>query len=82
MKRKGGFDLGGAKTNGGFDVGFDSNLVNVFLLLHAFGPSANALSRQLRQPGMALHHPMAGNAIGIRHNTPVGGMESSDQDDD
>lgn len=78
---EGGFDLG-TETHGGFDVGFDSNLVNVFLLLHAFGPSANDLSRRLRQPERAMHHQMDGDGVGIRHNTPVGGMDSSDQDED
>ncbi|KAG6571816.1 hypothetical protein SDJN03_28544, partial [Cucurbita argyrosperma subsp. sororia] len=39
------------RDDGGFGVGFDSNLVNMFLLLHAFGPSSgDDLNRRLRQP--------------------------------
>lgn len=79
---EGGFDLGGTETNGGFEVGgIDRELVNVFLLIHAFGASTNNLSRRLRQPERALHRTMDGT-VGIRHNTPVGGSDSSDQDDD
>ncbi|CAL8997999.1 unnamed protein product [Prunus brigantina] len=37
---------------------------------------------RLRQPERALHHPSDGNAVGIRHSTPIGGSDSSDQDDE
>ncbi|KAJ0077899.1 hypothetical protein Patl1_36903 [Pistacia atlantica] len=40
------FDADTADRDGGFEVGFDSNLVNVFLLLHAFGASGNDLGRR------------------------------------
>lgn len=78
----GGFDVNAAERNGGFEVGFDSNLVNVFLLLHAFGPPGNDLSRRLRQPERTFHHTSDQSAFAIRHPSPVGGLDSSDQDDD
>ncbi|KAH7518788.1 hypothetical protein FEM48_Zijuj09G0208100 [Ziziphus jujuba var. spinosa] len=78
---EGGFDLGATETNGGFEVGgIDRELVNVFLLIHAFGASANDYSRRLRQPERALNRTMDGT-VGVRHNTPVGASDSSDQDD-
>lgn len=81
---EGGTDVGAAERNGGFEMGFDSNLVNVFLLLHAFGPSGgDELNRRLPQLAMPFRQTMnGGSAVGIRHTTPVGGAESSDQDDD
>lgn len=62
------------RNAGGFEVGFDSNLVNVFLLLHAFGASGNDLGRRGRvnESGEAR----------IRRNSPVGGLDYSDQDED
>ncbi|PON46768.1 Zinc finger, RING/FYVE/PHD-type [Trema orientale] len=81
---EGGFDAAGAtERNGGFEMGFDSNLVNVFLLLHAFGPSGgDEFNRRMPQPRMPFHQTVNSSAIGIRHTTPVGGAESSDPDDD
>lgn len=75
----GGFDAEAGERNGGFGLGFDGNLVNVFFLLHAFGSSGTG---RLRQPERALHHPSDGSAVGIRHSTPIGGSDSSDQDDE
>ncbi|XWS55203.1 hypothetical protein CRYUN_Cryun10bG0154500 [Craigia yunnanensis] len=68
----------GAERNGGFEVGLDSNVVNFFLLLHAFGPSGNDPGRRPRQPTHAADE----NAVSIRHTSPVGGLGSSDQDDE
>ncbi|KAK4742165.1 hypothetical protein SAY87_000166 [Trapa incisa] len=60
------------QNGGGLEVGFDSNLVNVFLLLHAFGQRGPAdLARRLRQ---------AEGALGGVHSTPVGGIDVSDRD--
>lgn len=77
----GAFDVNAAERNGSFEMGFDSNLVNVFLLLQAFGPSGNDLSRRLRQPERNFHHGSDQNAVGIHHTSPVDGLVSSDQDD-
>lgn len=77
----GGFDAGAAERDGAFEMGFDSNLVNVFLLLHAFG--GDELNRRMPQPRMSFHQTVNSSSVGIRHTTPVGGAEeSSDQDDD
>ncbi|KAF5743902.1 hypothetical protein HS088_TW08G00490 [Tripterygium wilfordii] len=76
------FDANGGR-HGGFGVGLDSNLVNVFLLLHhAFGPSGDDLSRRLRQSERAYRHPSDDGTAGVRHSSPVGSLDSSDQDDD
>lgn len=70
-----------AERDGGFEAGFDGNLVNVFLLLHAFG-AGNDLSRRARQSERTLHRTSDENDAGIRHTTPVGGLDFSDQDED
>lgn len=45
-----GFDVGVRDENEGFQVGIDRNLVNVFVLLHAFGPGGNVgQNRGMRQ---------------------------------
>ncbi|KAF5733293.1 hypothetical protein HS088_TW17G00835 [Tripterygium wilfordii] len=81
MDEDGGFDADGGR-HGGFGVGLDGNLVNVFLLLHhAFGPSGNDLSRRLRQSERVYHHPTNDGTAGVRHSSPVGSLDSSDQDD-
>ena len=51
-EEEGGLNANAAeRDDGGFGVGFDSNLVNMFLLLHAFGPSSgDDLNRRLRHP--------------------------------
>ncbi|MBA0614342.1 hypothetical protein Godav_014648 [Gossypium davidsonii] len=71
-------DADPADRNGNFEVGLDSNVVNFFLLLHAFGPSGNDLSRRPRQP---THAPDE-DTVGIHHTSPVGDLGSSGQDDD
>ncbi|KAJ4716998.1 Protein of unknown function (DUF1644) [Melia azedarach] len=76
------FDADSAEGNGGFEVGFDSNLVNVFLLLHAFGASGTDLSRRVRQSERTLHRSSNENDAGIRHTTPIGGLDFSDHDDE
>ena len=72
-----GLNADAAERNGGFEVGLDSNFVNFFLLLHAFGPSGNELDRRPRQ--LTHAHAADENAVGVRHTSPVG---LSDQDDD
>ncbi|TQD99953.1 hypothetical protein C1H46_014457 [Malus baccata] len=78
----GGFNADAPERNGGFGLGFDGNLVNFFFLLHAFGPSRTDLTRRLRPPEGAFHHSLDNSAAGIRHTTPVGGLDSSDQDEE
>ncbi|XP_021285609.1 uncharacterized protein LOC110417544 [Herrania umbratica] len=78
MDEEDGPNADAVERNGGFEVGLDSNFVNFFLLLHAFGPSGNDLGRRPRQPTRAVDE----NAVGIRHTSPVGGLGFSDQDDD
>jgi hypothetical protein len=76
----GGFDANAAQRNGAYD----SRLVNVVLLLRAIGEqqSGNDLSRRLRQPERNFHyHASDQNAVGIRHPSPIVGLDSSDQDD-
>ncbi|XP_057977873.1 uncharacterized protein LOC131164592 isoform X2 [Malania oleifera] len=65
-----GFDADAADRNGGLEIGFDSNWVNVFLLLHAFGPVGNVGLNRWQ------------GAVRIRHTSPVGGIDSSSQDND
>ncbi|KAK9286240.1 hypothetical protein L1049_014626 [Liquidambar formosana] len=78
-----GFDADAADRNGGFEVGFDSNLVNVFLLLHAFGPAGNVdHNRQLRRPERGYHRLQDEGAVGIHVTTRRSGFDSTDQDDD
>ncbi|XVF00734.1 hypothetical protein REPUB_Repub04eG0027000 [Reevesia pubescens] len=73
-----GLNADAAERNGGFEVGLDSNFVNFFLLLHAFGPSGNDLGRRPRLPTHAADE----NAVGVRHTSPVGDLGFSDQDGD
>lgn len=67
----GGFNADAAGRNAGFGLGLD-----VVLLWHAFGSS-----RRMRQHERAFHQASDGS-VGIRHTTPIGGLDSSDQDDD
>lgn len=76
-----GFDADVAERNDGFEVGFDRNMVNFFLLLHAFGPSGDDLSRRMRQPERSNLGTTDESAISIRHTSPVGGLDVSDDDD-
>ncbi|GAV67375.1 DUF1644 domain-containing protein [Cephalotus follicularis] len=79
-----GGDLEGdaAERNATFNGGLERDFVNVFLFFQAFGPSGNELSRRLRQPERTLHQTSDDSAVGIRHTSPVGGLDSSDQDDE
>ncbi|XP_071724951.1 uncharacterized protein [Rutidosis leptorrhynchoides] len=64
------------EDGGGFEGnGVDADLMNFFILFHAFGHSGDELRRRLRNP--------QGN-IGIRHPSPVGGLNVQEQvyDDD
>lgn len=80
-EENGGFDADATERNGGFEVGFDRNLVNVFLLLHAFGPSGDGL-RRLRQSERPNHRAMDESAVdGAHRASPVGGSNSSDDND-
>ncbi|KAJ9174591.1 hypothetical protein P3X46_013226 [Hevea brasiliensis] len=81
-EENGDFDADAAESNGGFEVGFDRNLVNVFLLLHAFGPSGDGLNRRLRQSERPNRLTMDESAASIHHVSPVGGSNSSDDNDD
>ncbi|KDP43628.1 hypothetical protein JCGZ_16915 [Jatropha curcas] len=80
-EENGNFDADAAERNGGFEVGFDRNLVNVFLLLHAFGPSGEGLSRRLRQSDRLNHRAMDESADGVQHAFLTGGSNSSDDND-
>ncbi|KAK1560337.1 hypothetical protein Q3G72_025467 [Acer saccharum] len=79
---EGRFDANTAGRDGGFEMGIDSNFVNVFLLLHAFGASGNDLGRRPRLTERSYQRASNESDAGIRHTTPVGGLEYSDQDDD
>ncbi|GMI87980.1 hypothetical protein like AT1G68140 [Hibiscus trionum] len=58
--------------------GLDDNVLNFFLLLHAFGSSGNDLGRQTRQPT----HVADENGVGVPITSPVGGLGYANQDDD
>ncbi|KAL4301962.1 hypothetical protein GQ457_10G023410 [Hibiscus cannabinus] len=60
------------------EAGLDGDILNLFLLLHAFGASGNDLGRQTRQPT----HVADENAAGVRDTSPVEGLDYSNQDDD
>lgn len=78
-----GFGVDTAERNEGFELGIDSNFVNVFLLLHAFTPAGNiGQSRGMRQHERDLDRPLNGHGVGVRHSSPVGGFGSSVQDSD
>lgn len=80
-EENGGFDADAAERNGNFEAGFDRNLVNVFLLLHAIGASGDGLNRRLRQSERPNHIAMDESDDGIRHISPVRGSNSSDIND-
>ncbi|KAJ4845335.1 hypothetical protein Tsubulata_037702 [Turnera subulata] len=77
----GGLDADAPDRTGGFDVGFDRNLVNVFLLLHAFGPSGDDFSRQLRQPARTNLGTTNESSVSVR-NPSAGRLGESDEDED
>ncbi|XP_059653410.1 uncharacterized protein LOC132300391 [Cornus florida] len=79
-----GFDADATGRGGGFGVGIDSNFVNVFLLLHALGPAAGNIgsNRGMRRHDGDFDRTFDAGATGLRHTTPVGGFDSSDQDTD
>ncbi|KAK4747599.1 hypothetical protein SAY87_014185 [Trapa incisa] len=74
---------GGRERNGGgLEVGFDSNLVNVFLLLHAFGQRGPAdLARRLRQAEGALGGVLA-TPVGSDASDGENGINNSEEEDD
>lgn len=76
-----GFDANVA-DGGGFEMGIDRNLVNVFLLLHAIGPAGDsgsygATRRQARDSNRAYDADTV-----VRHASPLDGFDSSDRDID
>ncbi|PSS26742.1 G-protein coupled receptor 15 like [Actinidia chinensis var. chinensis] len=78
-----GFDVDVTGRNEGFELGIDGNLVNVFLLLQAFGPGGNVgHNRRTRQRDRGSDRALDGSAVGFRHPSPVGGFDLSDQDSD
>lgn len=69
-----GFDADVTDRHVGFEMGINSNLVNVFLLLHAFGPAGNGGSyRTMRRHGSALDGGTVAANIGS-------GFDSFDRD--
>ncbi|XP_019079283.1 uncharacterized protein LOC100266910 isoform X1 [Vitis vinifera] len=80
------FDADAVERNEGFEVGFDSNLVNVFLLLHAFGPAGNiGLNRRLRRSERGLGRALDEGAVGIHETSPADSIDENDihnSDDD
>ena len=71
------------ERNEGFEIGIDGNLINVFLLLHAFGSGGNARqNRETRHHERGLECALDGSAVGFRHPSPVDGFDLSDQDSD
>ncbi|KAJ6711392.1 FINGER/BTB DOMAIN PROTEIN putative (DUF1644)-RELATED [Salix purpurea] len=78
------FDADAAERNEGLDMGFNRNLVNVFLLLHAFGSTGDDHGRRPRhQHAERIDHQMTDeSAISIHHSSPDGGLGFSYEDDD
>jgi len=80
------FDVGVTDRNQGFEMGIDRNLVNMFLLLHAFGPGGNAGQNR----GMRQHERESdqnsdgggGGGGGFRQASPVVVYDSSDRESD
>ncbi|GFY90711.1 hypothetical protein Acr_07g0009080 [Actinidia rufa] len=78
-----GFDVDVTGRNEGFELGIDGNLVNVFLLLQAFGRGGNVgHNRRTRQHDRGSDRALDGSVVGFRHPSPVGGFDLSDQDSD
>ncbi|THG01294.1 hypothetical protein TEA_028212 [Camellia sinensis var. sinensis] len=80
-----GFDVDVGERNAGFELGINSNLVNVFLLLHAFGgPGGNVgQNRGMRQHERDSDRALdGGGGVGFGHTSPVGGFDLSDEDSD
>jgi hypothetical protein len=76
----GGFDADAAERNGGFDMGFNQNLVNVFLLWHAFGSTGDDHSRRLmHRHSERTDRQMSDESAGIDHSSPDGGLGLSDE---
>ncbi|XP_052205701.1 uncharacterized protein LOC127810325 [Diospyros lotus] len=77
------FNTDFGERNAGFQLGIDSNLVNVFLLLHAFGPGGNpGQERVARRRERDLDRGLEGDGVGLRHTSPVRGFDSSGRDSD
>lgn len=79
------FDVDVTDRNQGFEMGIDRNLVNMFLLLHAFGPGGNAgQNRGTRQHERESDQNSdgGGGGVGFRQTSPVVVYDSSDQEND
>ncbi|XP_010531648.1 PREDICTED: uncharacterized protein LOC104807904 isoform X2 [Tarenaya hassleriana] len=81
-------DINGGQRNeggGGIDAGFGRNLMNVFLLLHAFGPSGSQTRRPDSTIDLTLSDTtldLASDANDFAINWRTGGSDSSGQEDD
>lgn len=64
----------------GSEVGLESNIMNVFFLLTAFGQSGYVDLGQSRQPETTNFHSLDGSG-GLGHASSVLGLDSSDRDD-
>lgn len=67
-----GFDLDVGETNGGFELGIDRHLLNVVLLLQAFGPGGNDQNRRLRRNERELDRALEGGTVGVRRSSSLG----------
>lgn len=79
-----GFGVGVTDGNEDFQVGIDRNLVNVFLLLHAFGPGGTVgQNRGMRQHERESdQNSDGGGGGGFRQASPVVIYDSSDRESD
>ncbi|KAA8545542.1 hypothetical protein F0562_020326 [Nyssa sinensis] len=64
-----GFGVDAADRDGGFEVGINSDLLNVFLLLHTLGTAGNVV------PNRGMRRLERGSD----HTTPISGFDSADQ---
>ena len=80
------FDADAVERNEGYEMGFDNNWVNVFLLLHAFGPAGNiGLNRRLRLSERGLGALDVGAMGRIHETSPADSVDENDihnSDDD
>ncbi|KAL7001993.1 hypothetical protein U1Q18_003141 [Sarracenia purpurea var. burkii] len=77
-----GFDADVVERNEAFELGIDSNLVNVFLLLHAFGRGGNVAGNRGTRHHEGDRETLDGSSVGFRRASPIGGFDLSDQDSD
>lgn len=71
-----GFDANVTEIDGNLEMGIDSNLVNVFLLLHALGPTRGVgRHAATRRQDMNLNRALDGNTA-VGHASPVYDLDS------